>query len=460
MVKEAARKTLQQAGGVPRGAVLGVAVSGGADSMVLLHVLRELAREQGFSLLALHFEHGIRGAESLRDRAFVEKACAALGVRCRTESADVPAAARGGEGNIEAAARRLRYGFFARARAEEGLFMVAVAHHRGDAAESVLLHLLRGSGMAGLLPMAALREDGIVRPLLHVGREEILAYARAHGVAYVEDSTNADETYARNYLRREILPRLRRLNPRAEEAILRAAELLAEEDEALAALTEKIEGELAEIEGEKTRLDRAALLLQPVAVQRRLVRRAIGRAGSLTDVDRAMIDRVLALAAGESGREFAPGDKFFAGTAHNTLIIGQKMYKIDKNGSFALAARGETPLWPGERMVVAPAPLPAVFPPQNSLRQIADEQALAGAVVRTRLPGDRFTPLGMKGGKPLADWMIDKKIAGEERGALPLVVRGNEVLWVVGHALSEKLRARAGRPAVEIVYKQDGEEPK
>ena len=216
------------------------AVSGGLDSMCLLAMLDQWCRETGARLTAAHFNHRLRGAESDRDEIFVQDWCAARGVDFVSGSADVATLAAETGWTVEEAARNARYDFLRQtAKALGPSTRIYTAHHADDNAETVLLNLLRGTGLAGLRGIPPQR-DGIFRPLLQVRREELAAFAAENRIPHVEDATNADaDAAARNYLRLEILPRLRTLNPRAAEHIADAAARLWELDAGLEELTER-----------------------------------------------------------------------------------------------------------------------------------------------------------------------------------------------------------------------------
>ena len=204
-------------GMLPDGAAVLIALSGGADSMALLHAMRALAPAHGWRLAAAHLNHGLRGDEAERDEAFVQSWCARWNVPLHVKRADVAAeAAARGEG-VEEAGRRIRYAFFEELCASHGYDRIATAHTASDNVETLLLHLARGSGVRGLggiRPVLGRR----IRPLLGVSREAIESYCRENDVPFVTDSTNFDTAYCRNLLRHEAVPALRRVNPRLEEA--------------------------------------------------------------------------------------------------------------------------------------------------------------------------------------------------------------------------------------------------
>jgi len=180
---------------------VGVAVSGGADSVFLLHALREL----GFDLSVIHIEHGIRGEASIADAEFVAQLARNFGLPFHLRRADVPAI----EGNLEEAARKVRQAFYTELIASHAVDRVATGHTRSDQAETVLYRILRGSGLTGLSGILPATNENVVRPLLQIDRSEIETWLRDHGIAWREDETNRDRTYARNRLRHEILPLLR-----------------------------------------------------------------------------------------------------------------------------------------------------------------------------------------------------------------------------------------------------------
>ena len=213
---------------LPEGGAL-CAVSGGLDSMCLLEMTVRQGQKQGRRVAAAHFNHQLRGAEADRDEAFVRDWCAAREIPFFAGRGDVRAFAEKTGRTVEEAARQLRYEFLEETRRREGFGCILTAHHADDSAETMLLNLLRGTGLKGLTGIPEKR-DCILRPLLSVTRAELAAYAAEHRIPFVEDSTNGTDDAARNVLRHQVLPVLRQLNPRAVENMSRAAELLRQLD--------------------------------------------------------------------------------------------------------------------------------------------------------------------------------------------------------------------------------------
>ena len=214
---------------IPEGARVLCAVSGGADSMCLLHWLKG---QPDVTVFAAHYEHGIRGEESLRDAAFVQDWCEKNGIPCTVEHGDVPAFARENVLGLEEAARTLRYAFLVRQAERLHCDVIATAHNADDNAETLLLNLVRGTGAAGLSGIPPV-SGKLRRPLLDCTREEILSYLREHRIPFVEDSSNRSDAYRRNRLRHQVVPLLREMNPRFSEAALRTARLLRQDEEYL-----------------------------------------------------------------------------------------------------------------------------------------------------------------------------------------------------------------------------------
>ena len=275
----------------PEGGVILCAVSGGRDSVCLLHYLTTIAPRRGFTVAAAHLNHRMR-PEAQRDEDFVRGLCREWNVPFYTEAAPVyEMAARWGLG-VEETGRRLRYDFFLRTADAIGAAYIATAHHAQDQAETVLLNLLRGTGPEGLGGIPPVR-GRIIRPLLQTGRAEIEDYLQKNGLPHVEDSTNEDTHYARNRLRRELWPQLETVNPAVTRAIGRTAEIVRGEN----AYLDTLAAERLPVEG--TAVETAALLAAPEPLRPRMVRLLLDRLPTgKKDVSAVHMDAVLALAEG------------------------------------------------------------------------------------------------------------------------------------------------------------------
>jgi tRNA(Ile)-lysidine synthase len=276
-----------------------VGLSGGKDSVALVDALASLRRRRGFGVVAAHLDHGLRPG-SADDAAFCAALCERLEVPFRAGAADVRARAARERGGLEQAARRERYAYLRRVRDEEKATAIAVAHTRDDQAETLLLRLLRGAGATGLAGMRP-RAGDLVRPLLAVSREEILAHLRERGLDWREDPSNADTAHRRNRVRHELIPYLEeRFNPGIRAALARTASLLADEAAHVRAEADALLAAMAREEGGALVLGRAALANAPTPVARAAIRQGLARAGGLAQVGALHVERVLQLARAKS----------------------------------------------------------------------------------------------------------------------------------------------------------------
>ena len=278
---------------LPRGGRVLCAVSGGLDSMCLLHFLH--TRGEGLTVLAAHFNHQLRGGAADRDEAFVRDWCAGVDIPFVSGSGDVRELAEREGLSVEEAARTLRYAFLEETAAREGCAAILTAHHADDNAETMLLNLLRGTGIRGLAGIPEVRGN-ILRPFLRITRAELAEYAAAHNIPHVEDETNQLDDAARNVLRHRVLPVLRELNPRAVENMIRTAELALRDEEALTQAAEELLEQGGGEPGQSAWLPVSACGGQPPAVLTRAVRMMLERTcGRRKDLTAAHTEAVLEL---------------------------------------------------------------------------------------------------------------------------------------------------------------------
>jgi tRNA(Ile)-lysidine synthase len=443
-VHAAVSGALARAGGLAAGETVVAALSGGPDSVALLHALTRLAPGRGLRVVAAHLDHGLRPG-SRADAAFCRRLCRSLGVPLRTARADVRARARRDGGGIEEAARLERYAFLRRIKDEEGAALIAVAHTRDDQAETVLLRLLRGAGRTGLAGMRE-RAGDLFRPLLSIGRADVLAHLRTHGLASREDPTNADPAHRRNRVRLELLPYLeRRFNPAVRQALARSAAVLAEEGEVLEGLARELRQRAALERSGLVALSRAVLRTAPPALARLALRQALADAGGLRGVTAVQVERLLRLLAspGSSGRSLPlPGGRQ-AIVHFDELRIGAAAPAASPF-AVALPVPGRVAL-PGGRTLEA-RPARRLIPPTGTEAVV---RVPGGPLVaRTRRPGDRI-----KVGRrelSLKRYLMDRRVPAGERASLPLVAAGAQVVWVAGHPPQAEGGADAGIRFVRI----------
>lgn len=428
-----------------------VAVSGGPDSVALLHLLHRLAPERALSLHVFHLDHGLRGADSAADAAYVSALAAELGW-----PATVVALPKGElketPGSLQANARRRRYHTIHLLAHEIGATKVATGHNRNDQAETVLMRLLRGAGTKGLAGIPPVRtEDGLtlIRPLLTVSRQEIDVYCAEHKLFPRFDASNAQADYLRNRIRLQLLPQLaREYNPAIGANLAQLAAVVREED----ALLERLAREAYErcqihgTESSDVTLDGSRLLAEPVALARRVVRLAARAVlGPDADLGLPAVTRVLEAAARTEGTHAVD----LPGGLRLVVEYGRCRFENpagpagESNDLWPVAPQGETSIPELDLIVQASVVAPGeglepTFPHEIRL----DSDRLPGPLsIRFRRPGDRIWPTGMEGSKKLQDILVDAKVPRAARDRVPILVAGDEVLWIIGHRIDRRYLA-------------------
>ncbi len=412
-----------------QGVVAGV--SGGADSVALLHMLFNLSKIMGFRVYAAHLNHGIRGEAAAEDASFVRDLCDFYGVPVWGEYADVPSLAKQKGETLEQAGRTVRYDFLERARAYFGADKIAVAHHMDDQAESILLHLARGSGLLGLTGMQPER-GRVIRPMLCLRRAEIEEYLAGEGLPYRTDETNLVPEGTRNRLRLDIIPYMENnINRALVPTLCSMGELLLRDEEYL---NGEARGALERAKSAAGYL-RAPLAALPWALKSRAIRLALGQAGAQTDIERVHVEAVAALLTGRTGaRAELPGADVW--TSYDLIFFG-KYENTAPQWELPLGLTGETLTPMGSFYAEETADLTITADPYAAH---FDADRLPGPLtVRTRRPGDRFYPLGAPGRRKLKQVLIDKKIPREKR-ELPLIAWEGEVLFMPGLGIGEEAK--------------------
>jgi tRNA(Ile)-lysidine synthase len=418
-------ETIERFAMLARGRLIGVAVSGGADSVFLLHALRE-AR---LAAAVLHVNHKLRGEESDGDEAFVARLAQDFGLPLHVAIRPVP------PGNLEQEARRARYAFFLAGVAEGICDAVATGHTLDDQAETVLSRFLRGAGTTGLSGIRPATREGIIRPLLAIRRAEIRTFLHNRGIAWREDCTNAQTEFQRNRLRLDLMPQLATLNPSLPEVLASTAEWAREEEAWWKTQLDRLELEIFQIGPETVLFRTAPFLAQPVAVQRRLLRRGIERVrGSLRAIDFRHIEAIRALAQVKegSGRIQLPDLDIYR--SFDWLRLAPMGYdsRLERDFEAALAVPGVT-IVPERRLtiemeLVTPA---AVY---NRQMDVLDWERCEGLLtVRNWRPGDSYNPAGKpdngKGRTKIKTLFQENRVPLWERRHWPVIVQGDSILW-------------------------------
>jgi tRNA(Ile)-lysidine synthase len=436
-----------------------VAVSGGADSLALLHALAAAREELGVFVAAAHVHHGMRGAAADEDVEFLRACCAEWRVPLEVRYADVPARAEAARVSVEEAGRDARYEALAEVAALHACGKVATAHHADDQAETILLNLFRGAGLDGLAGMPARRPltpgaptPELVRPLLGARRAALEEYCRRHGLEPRLDVTNLDLRYRRNRVRQELLPRLTEFDPAIVPHLLRLAEqargeqaLLDREAAALLAHARRPEPELPiPIPGGPPlpSLSTPVLLSAPEPLLRRALRIALRQAGGFDlELDALLVERVTALLRAASGAIDLPGCRVRVRRSGEFLTFEVEDRPVPDPIEIALPGRTRTDAF-GFVLegTVEPRPTELQLPPAEA---ILDPVALqAPFQLRAPQTGERFQPLNAPGTRLLSDLFVDRRIPRSLRPVWPVLSDAAGIVWVLGLAVAHRVRVR------------------
>jgi tRNA(Ile)-lysidine synthase len=423
------RKHLEATGMVPAGSCGLVAVSGGADSVALLHLLHGFAPAAGLRLHAAHLDHALR-PDSPADVAHVRALCRTLNMPLVAERIDVAALARAGRGGAEEIARDARRAFLRAAAQERGCTWIALAHQRDDQAETFLLRLLRGAGTTGLAGMRPV-EPPYVRPLLPFARTELVEWLAGEGIAWREDPSNLDPVFARNRVRHELLPLLESYNPAIRVRLAELCRQLADDEHDWALRVGAELDRVAQLSEGECQLPCAALAGASPALAARVVRAALAQVrGDLRRIDAGHIAAILALAGGvrPQGEVHLPGA--WVGRRYAMLLVRRAPPWVVPQPSLVITGPGCHVLADGRVLCVMLADRPAGE--GAAAVEFCARQIKFPLLVRAPQPGDRLYPDGMTGSKKLHDLFTDLKLPVEARRAAVLVCAAGDLLWVAG----------------------------
>jgi tRNA(Ile)-lysidine synthase len=427
-----------------------VAVSGGPDSVALLTALASLAVPLRLRLSALHVNYGLRGEESEEDARFVAGLCDELNVPLICERVDLSQLSKRSKGlSLQVRAREARYAAFRRAAAAVGAGRIVLGHTADDQAETVLMWMLRGTGASGLAGIRPMRDGMYVRPLLDVSRADVLSYLHAKGRAFRTDSSNLKPVYLRNRIRHEVMPLLKRFNPSLLETLTREAEILRDEDTCLDRwASEWMERQVHRAEDRSLAVPRAALLELPVALQRRVIRRALQQAtGSVQGPAFGSVDAVLSkVVRGRSGSSLVLRDARAVREYEHVRFLPGRQRDERSPASHAGVPAGipSTVVWPPTGQVIRLRFAGAEEGSVPAGRRIATFDAdrfTHRLEVRSWRAGDVFQPRGMAGRrKKLQDYFSDIKLPREQRAGVPLLVAPEGILWIAGYRADHRFR--------------------
>jgi tRNA(Ile)-lysidine synthase len=452
---------------VSGGEKLVVAVSGGADSVCLLHILASWQKKLKLKLHLAHLNHQLRGAESDADADYVSNLARKLGIPATIERRDVKGYQKERRLSLEEAAREVRYDFLTEVAGAIGAKAVAVGHTQDDHIETILMHLIRGAGtrgMRGLQPSTQWPSKSggliVIRPLLEVSHQATEDYCRQHRLAPRLDASNLSLSPLRNRIRQQLLPLLQSYNPGIAETLLRTGRIAGDDIDFLDKETDKLWNKISQQEGEVITLDRKKFDRLPSTLKRYLLRASAERLlGSAKDIEMRHIEEMMAALGKPAGKRLdLPGGLIFA--------IGYDQYQLATDmtglsplpkleGETRLNIPGQThlPGWRIEANIIKQAEVveKGDFTACLDLARIGNR-----LTVRARKRGDRFQPLGLPQPKKLGEFMIDSKIPQSWRQHIPIVCSPEQIVWVVGWRIDDRVKvSQTTKQVLCLEFKQD-----
>lgn len=400
-----------------------VGLSGGMDSMALLDILTLL----GYNCVAAHCNFHLRGDESDRDAAFVKKWCSDSDIQFTSVDFDTAHYAAAKKISIEMAARELRYSWFEKVRKQYGAYAVAVAHHKDDSVETVLLNLIRGSGVRGLTGIAS-KNKNVVRPMLCVTRAEIEEYITNRGIPYVTDSTNNEDFYLRNYIRINIIPLLKELNPSVCEAINRTSRNISEAEKVYSEYIHKIIKSVCN----NNKID--IRQLRQTASPQSVLYEILSPLGFNTTV----IENILQSMDSNPGKVFY-SEGYRVVKDRNSFLIGSLEDGLARRESYLISDDTEEitdPVCLAFHRKTMPV---EIDKSSNYLYADADKLKFPLKLRRWR-QGDWFVPFGMKGKKKLSDYFTDRKFSLPDKEDVWVLLSGDDIVWIVGERSDNRFR--------------------
>lgn len=437
-----------------------IGVSGGPDSVVLLHALHQMAQNLGLRLGIAHFHHNIRGADADADARFVEKLAKNLNISFYYEkNAAVPEGEPGG--SLEERLRVARYDFFQRVARDKEFDRIAVGHHADDNAEQILMSLLRGGGPLGLSGISPVREN-IIRPLIRVSRDDIMNYLGAFRLDYRMDPTNADNRFLRNRVRRNLMPMLKAgYNPNLPETLARLGSVIKADNDWLDQLIRPIWNQALILEEPgRIVLSIPELIRHHLAARRRIIRRAVQRVkGNLRRIQYLHVEAVIDLVRNDLPGSLDLPDRIrvccrqgrlmfekCAAPLRDTAVSVDPHHQIQYSYSFSMEDVSGLPFYVKEidRVLTLTRIDDSMdgdpTAPDSAVAFFDWDRLVFPLVLRNHQPGDRFAPLGLNGTQKLSDFFINHKIDPWQRTMIPVLVSGADIIWVAGLRISNRVR--------------------
>lgn len=435
-------KTIRENNMFDKGDKVIVAVSGGPDSIALLHVLYKLREKLDISLYVAHINHGLRGSESDKDEEYVEKFCEILNIEFESKKVDINEISRLRNISSESAGREVRYEFFKELMKKFSAQKVAIAHNANDQAETILMRIMRGTGMDGLIGIRPVRDNIFVRPLINTTRGEIEEYCSKNNLNPRIDKTNLEAIYSRNKVRLQLIPYIQEnFNKDIIQVLNRLSYTIKVDNDYLEVISKEKFKRYCDINREKVIISKKAFL-EHESIITRILRLAINSLlGNLYNFEKIHIYDIIRIQRCSTGKELnLPSDVNVINNYGDIVIYRNKKQNVKSKIVEHILCDGinvieDVNIKVGIKVISAEAKLD--FKHNKWIKYFDYDKIKGDITLRFRRDGDRFTPLGMNGSKKLKDLFIDLKVPKEERNEIPLVCFGGNIAWIVGYRVSE-----------------------
>ena len=436
-----------------------IGLSGGPDSMALLYVLLDIV-EIDFNIYIAHVNHGVRGDDALADEIFVKNLAKKLNLPYYSTRVNMEQYAKDKGISSEEAGRELRYGFFRKILAELGGGKIAVAHNKNDQAETLLMRLLRGTGIDGLRGMDFISDD-IIRPILNIERSEIEKFLKDRNIETRLDKTNLEPIYNRNKIRLELIPYIEEnFNPNIIDTLWRTSRIATIDSDFLEEYTKKAYDKIVKKKGKHSIiLNRELFLKEEQSIQQRIIRNTIINInGSIQGISEKHVVNILDLfREGDTGKSIDIIDNLVAKTSYNEIIIEKKEDFNPKDYLYEILIEDTTYIEDlGLEITTELTTVDKVnFNNIDRFTKYFDYNKIDGKLyIRNRKPGDRFVPYGMKGSKKIKDYFIDEKIPKDERNKIPILIDNKNIIWIMGLRISDLYKiTKCTEKVLKISYK-------
>jgi tRNA(Ile)-lysidine synthase len=441
---------------LPRKKVV-VAVSGGPDSVCLLHILLQLREDLNINLHIAHLNHQLRGEESEADARYVLELAARLDLPASIEKRDIPGYQAEHRLSLEEAAREVRYGFLAGIAESVGADLVAVGHTQNDQVETILLHIIRGTGTRGLRGLQASQtlkfnssKLQVIRPLLEIKREETEEYCRSLQIQPRLDSSNLSLSLLRNRVRRELLPLLKNYNQGISDALLRISSIARDDLAFLEAESLQTWKKVVRKQGNTLVFDKKGFNALSIALQRQLLRMAIDSLlGTLKDIETRHIEEILEALPKPAGRQISLPEGLVFSLEYNRYLLSLNPQELNPfpvlAGDYELKLPGVTDIagWTIKTSIQSTEKISAGFNQEKTDNFFAsfDKDSIGNNIVlRSRRRGDNFQPLGMTRFKKVGEFMLDARIPRSWRDSIPIICTPEKIIWIAGYRIDERVK--------------------